>query len=166
MGTYSQLGRGFQVKGGGDETGDHLAKVSVQLVPADERAFSTAEFTRGWRERVGTIPGIDYLAFDFNSGPGSGAGYDVTLRALDSRLLEDAAAAMGERLGTIEGIYNVDSGGGAGREQLMIRLNDEGRRLGLTQLELARQLDASFRGAEAYRMMRGREEVRVNVRRP
>jgi multidrug efflux pump subunit AcrB len=166
VGTYSELGRGFQVKGGGDDTGDHLARVSVQLAPADARDFSTTEFTRAWRERVGTIPGVDYLAFDFNSGPSAGAGYEVALRASDPKLLSQAAEALGDRLARIEGVYNVDAGGGAGSEQLVFELNAEGRRLGLTQVELARQLDASFRGAEAFRMMRGREEVRVYVRRP
>ncbi|MCB1233461.1 MAG: efflux RND transporter permease subunit, partial [Verrucomicrobiae bacterium] len=53
-----------------------------------------------------------------------------------------------------------------GKEQLDLTLRPEGRARGLTETELARQIRDAFYGAEAVRQQRGRQELRVYVRRP
>ncbi len=53
-----------------------------------------------------------------------------------------------------------------GKRELKLDLTPEGRALGLTLDELARQVRQGFFGEEAQRIQRGRDDVRVMVRYP
>jgi multidrug efflux pump subunit AcrB len=53
-----------------------------------------------------------------------------------------------------------------GKRELKITLNAQGRTLGITEEDLGRQLRSAFYGAEALRLQRGRDEVKVMVRYP
>ena len=44
-------------------TGSHLGEIQVEVVPAEQRSISVAEFTRRWREASGMIPGAVELSF-------------------------------------------------------------------------------------------------------
>jgi multidrug efflux pump subunit AcrB len=60
----------------------------------------------------------------------------------------------------------VDDGYTPGKPQFDFVLRPEGRQLGLTPQEVARQIRHAFYGAEALRQQRGRNEVKVLVRLP
>ena len=146
--------------------GSHLASIQIFLVPAAERDVRTAEFATEWRKRVGDIAGVEKLSFNFNLGPSSGAPVAVELSHRDPVVLEAAAARLAEQVKTYNGVFDVDDGYTPGKEQLDLELKPEARALGLTELDLARQVRSSFFGAEAVRQQRGRDELRVYVRRP
>ncbi len=175
-GGEAQLARGIYTgvgetaAGGGPvaftTSGSHLGAVQVFLVPAGDRELRAAEFARLWRERVGEIPGVDKLSFAFNTGPGSGAPIAVALSHRDADVLERAAAQLAESVKTYNGVIDVDDGYTPGKEQLDLTLRPNARALGLSELDLARQARSNFFGAEAVRQQRGREELRVYVRRP
>ena len=140
-------------------------RTRVFLTDPDIRPISTAEFTDLWREATGPIPGV--LATRFESdrgGPGGGASLTVELSHGDIATLETAGAALGARLREFPNVADVDDGFQMGKEQLNFRLTPEGRSLGLTATEVARQVRHAFFGAEAKRQMRGQNEVRVMVR--
>jgi Cation/multidrug efflux pump len=61
---------------------------------------------------------------------------------------------------------DVDDGFSAGKMQLDFNIRPEGRSLGLTSQDVARQIRAAFYGAEALRQQRGRNEIKVMVRLP
>jgi multidrug efflux pump subunit AcrB len=63
-------------------------------------------------------------------------------------------------------VTEIDDGFSAGKPQLDFRVRPEASSAGLTPAELGRQLRSAFYGAEALRQQRGRNEVRVMVRRP
>ncbi|MCA9562207.1 MAG: efflux RND transporter permease subunit [Myxococcales bacterium] len=152
--------------GGGTSQANHLGEVAVYLVPADQRDFTAGEFVQRWRERVGEIPGIENLRFAYTIGPGGGAPIDIELSHRDQHILESAAERLALELSEFEGVQDIDDGFAAGNEQLELTLRPEARTLGITALDLARQLRSSFFGAEAARQQRGRDEVRVYVRLP
>lgn len=149
--------------GGG---GAHLAQTSVTLVPLDQRNFTSAQFTRAWREEVGEIAGVEALTFQFATGPGAGSPIDIELSHTDIHVLEVAAAELSARLREYTGVYQIDSGFSEGKEQLDLKLKPGARALGITEVELGRQLRGAFYGAEAARQQRGRDEVRAYVRLP
>lgn len=147
-------------------TGSHLVEVMVYMVEADDRPISASEFSREWRERVQGYPGLNRLAMKFETGMQAGAPVHVELSHPDNATLHDAAEALALTYEDYVGVYDIDDGFADGKPQLDLTLKPEARALGLTEIELARQIRASFFGAEAVRQQRGRDEVRVYVRLP
>ena len=167
-GVFAQLGGtvGRGHGGGRRGSGGHLTGVSVHLLPADERGFTTPEFTAAWRKHVGEIPGVRSITYRFHGGPSGGSAIDVQLVHDDLDVLETAAVRTASVLRTFEGVHDIDSGFDAGKPQLDFRITPAGRSLGITALDLGRQVRSAFFGAEALRQQRGRDEIRVMVRLP
>ena len=49
--------------------------------------FSSTEFARRWREKIGDVAGARTLKFGFSTGPSAGAAVDVGLAHRDVRAL-------------------------------------------------------------------------------
>lgn len=156
----------FGPRGSSGGGASHRAQVSVFLVPEEERSFTAGQFVEAWRTRVGEVAGVESIRYWYTTGPGSRDSISLELSHNNMRLLEQAAERMTETLREYDGVTTVDDGFSLGKEQLDLRLREEARRLGVSEIELARQLRASFFGAEAVRLQRGRDEVRVYVRLP
>jgi len=90
----------------------------------------------------------------------------VELSHRDIDVLDQASAALAARLEEFPNVTDVDDGYNPGKQQFDFKLRPEGRSLGLTSQEVARQIRSSFYGAEALRQQRGRNEVKVMVRLP
>jgi multidrug efflux pump subunit AcrB len=145
----------------------HVTQVRVYLPPPDERPVPTAEFVRQWRQRTGELPGLEWLVFQSDSGgPGSGAALTVELTHPRLEVLERAGADLALRLADFTIVRDIDDGFAPGKQQLDFTVRPEGRALGLTAREVARQVRNSFYGAEALRQQRGRNEIKVMVRLP
>lgn len=146
--------------------GSHLSTVMVYLSPPETRRITTSQFAHRWRERVGDIPGAETLSFDFNVGANPGAPIDIRLSHADTEILDLAAEELAERLRRFNGVFDIDSGVATGKRQFDLELTPLGRAHGLTETMLAQQIRGAFYGLEAVRQQRGRDEVRVYVRRP
>lgn len=146
--------------------GENWSDVNFILVSPDERDFTEADFLREWREEIGEVPGLESLYFEYNEGPGSGAGLTVELSHPDRDTLELAAQELAGILGTYAGVTDIDDGFAEGKPQIDFELTPEGRSLGLTPEMIGRQLRNAFYGAEALRYQRGRYETKVMVRLP
>ena len=159
--------------------GDRLSKGILAVVDANQinariyltdpgvRPLSTAEVTRLWRERVGMIPGLESIKFQSNQGgPASGAALTVELSHRDVDVLDQASSILAGELNEYANLKDIDDGFSPGKQQLDFRLLPEGRSLGLTAREVARQVRSAFYGAEALRQQRGRNEVKVMVMLP
>jgi multidrug efflux pump subunit AcrB len=170
-GLFSMLGStgataGGGPRGGSTQTGSHISQVAIQFVSSDQRPFTARQFAEAWRERVGDVPGVDTLVFDYSTGGPSGAAIDFQLSHPDLDTLEAAASRLAGRLGEYAGVRDINDGFQEGKQQIDLTLRPEARALGITESELGRQLRNAFFGAEAVRQQRGRDEVRVFVRRP
>ncbi|MCG8416920.1 MAG: efflux RND transporter permease subunit [Proteobacteria bacterium] len=146
--------------------GTHLCEVGIYLVAVDQRDFTTEEFVRQWRQKIGEIPGVERLDFQYSTGPTSGTPINIVLSHSELEQLRGAAAELAAEVSQFTGTFDVDDGFENGEEQLDIKLRPEARALGLTELGLARQVRSAFFGAEAVRQQRGRDELRVYVRLP
>lgn len=144
----------------------HIGEVTVYLVPSDDRPIPASEFARRWRTKVGELTGIDTLTFQFSTGVSATAPIDIELSHPDTEVLETAASRLAGAYGEFDGVRDIDAGFTPGKEQLDLRLRPEARSMGITELEMARQLRGSFFGVEAVRQQRGRDEVRTMVRLP
>lgn len=151
-------------------TGSHTARVRVELAAPEIRAeiMGTEEFTRRWRETVGEVTGVENLRFASDSGGPGGRGRPITveLSHRDMAVLEQSSQELAELLKGYPGVEDVDDGFRPGKPQLDFTIKSEGRSLGLTPVEVARQVRHAFYGAEVLRQQRGRNEIKVMVRLP
>jgi multidrug efflux pump subunit AcrB len=143
------------------------AEVRLYLTPPGERPISTAQVTELWRTQTGIIPGLESIKFESDAGgPGSGAAISLELSHRDVRVLERASADLAEALAFYPEAVDIDDGFSPGKHQLDFRITPDGRSLGLTSQEVARQVRHAYYGSEALRQQRGRNEVKVMVRLP
>ncbi|PLW70490.1 AcrB/AcrD/AcrF family protein [Pseudohalioglobus lutimaris] len=146
-------------------TVDTESTVAVELLPSTERDVTSVELAGWMREALGELSGVQSLVFDANAGP-SGAAVDIELSGKDLEAMRGAAQELKLALLNYEGVSDIRDTFDAGGPELDIQITAEGRALGLSQVELARQVRQAFFGAEIQRVQRGRHEVRTYVRLP
>ncbi|MBN1592458.1 MAG: efflux RND transporter permease subunit [Candidatus Coatesbacteria bacterium] len=158
--TQTDIGRG----------GSHNGRVRVELADPEIRnkIMTTQEFTDRWRETVGEIAGVEYVRFasDFGGPGGHGMPITVELSHRDIGVLERASRELAEIISTYPLVKDVDDGFQPGKQQLDFALKPEGKSLGLTARDVARQVRNAFYGAQVLRQQRGRNEIKIMVRLP
>ena len=88
---------------------------------------------------------------------------------LASRKVEDLEAVAGdvrEALLSYPGVFDVSDSFDSPRDELVLELKPAAETLGVGLADVARQVRQAFHGAEAQRIPRGREDVKVMVRYP
>jgi multidrug efflux pump subunit AcrB len=146
--------------------GDTGGNAMMELTKSEQRTINAFEVEKQWRAAVGDIPGIKELRFFAGTNVGGGADLAFKLTGSNYGQLEDAAALLEHKLREFDGVYDVRSSFSKGTQEIRIRLKPEAEALGLSQSELGRQVRQAFYGAEAQRIQRGRDEVKVMVRYP
>lgn len=170
-GIYTQIGE--ELRGGGPPGGaqlggggSHILGVQAALVPSEQRAVGGVQFAKAWREAAGTIGGLESISFVAQIHVGGGDPVDIALNHESIEVLEQAASDLTKVLQSYDGVTDIDNGFSAGKPQMSFRLKPQARSLGMTVADLASQVRSSFYGAEALRLQRGRNEVKVLVRLP
>ncbi len=150
--------------------GGHVGSVRAVLADPEvrDKIMSTAAFTDAWRDAVGEVAGVESLRFRADAGgPGShGRPVTVELSHRDIDVLAKASRELADAMETYPRVSDVDDGFQPGKPQLDFIVKSEGKRLGLTAAEIARQVRGAFYGAEVVRQQRGRNEIKVMVRLP
>ena len=141
-------------------------QVIAELVKDEFSIIDGPEVLRRWREEVGEIPGAKKLEFEGATGPGGGPAISLTLIGANSSEVARAGQELERRIGTYEGIFNLQNSYERGRPEIKLNIKPEAEALGLTLADLAGQVRAGFYGAEVQRVQRGQDEVKVMVRFP
>lgn len=125
----SAAGGGGGPRGGGDNVNDvRRASLTIQLTPADDRAFTQQEFQIAAAARLRDIPGVR-LAF----GAQPGGKLQIQLSGDDPDQLNLAAAAVERDLRTLPGLGNVTSSASLMKPEIVIRpLPDRAAEFGVT----------------------------------
>lgn len=151
--------------GGGGSTSAHLAEVNIELLSGEERNVRSSEIANRWRKEVGSIPGISSLTFT-SSLFTAGDAVNIEMSHSDFEMLLKSADALKLSLTEYSGVSDIDDSFEPGKLELKLALTEEGRMLGLTLADLARQARQGFYGEEIQRPQRGRDDIRVMVRYP
>lgn len=165
-GMFTRVGEGIARRHGTQDVGSHVASIELELVPTDQRDFTSEEFSRRWESHVPEIPGVVSLLFNSSAGPGAAAAVDVQMSHADDQVLAAASEELAEMLRSYSALTSVDNSYASGKTQLDYKLSPHAASLGITGNDVARQIRAAFFGAEALREQRGRNEIRVMVRLP
>jgi len=151
--------------GGAGGSSSNIAEVVLGLVPSEDRAISTSEIGKHWREIVGPVPGATELVFasDLFS---AGNAIDVELRGADIDELTRASERVKTEMARYPGVVDITDSFRAGKREIKLGIKPSAEPLGLTLQDLARQVRQAFYGEEAQRIQRGRDDIRVMVRYP
>jgi multidrug efflux pump subunit AcrB len=142
-------------------------RVSVELTKEDQRNLSTLEVEQRWRDRVGTIHGAEVLSITGDDeGGGWGPAVAFDLMHHDFQALKAASDELEEALRHYAGLYDIRNGAGDTADEFHLDILPEAESLGLTRYALGTQVRHAFYGAEAQRVQRGVDEVKVMVRYP
>ena len=173
LGANSFEGAGGPRGATGGGTSSNVAEIAVELQKSEDRAgggtdkrLSAPNLADRWREILGQIPGIRDLTFQAYAASGGGSPVDVLLSGNNFEALEAAAQEVKTYLATFDGLYDIKDNYSGGKQEIKINLTPTGRALGLTNLEVGRQVRQAFYGDEAQRIQRGRDDIRVMVRYP
>lgn len=145
--------------------GPHMAEVSLEMPGDVDRPISAIQIAARWRELVEDVPGMKSLRFSsvFFS---AGESINVQLSHPDPRIGLQVAERLKQHIRDYAGVTDVRDSAQSGKVELKLRLTEQGRFLGLTLADLARQVRQGFYGHEVQRIQRGRDEVKVMVRYP
>ncbi len=173
LGAQPFEGAGGPMGDPGGPAAAHIGEIAVELVKSEDRAgggpdeaLSAPNLANRWRELMGPIPGVKEIAFRSNAAGGAGMPIDVQISGRDFDALREAADRIKERLAAYEGLFDVQDNYSGGKREIKLRVKPSAEPLGITEGELGRQVRAAFYGAEAQRIQRGRDDIKVMVRYP
>ena len=152
--------------GGGQNQSSHLGEVMIELAPSETRGdFGSDELATKWQALVGDIPNGVELTF---SASLFSAGDDVNLQLTGKHLdqLEAASEFIKEKLGAYPAVLTTADSFKQGKKEVKLSIKPLGEMMGLSQIDIARQVRNAFYGAEAKRIQRGSNDLRVMVRYP
>jgi multidrug efflux pump subunit AcrB len=145
----------------------NAGQVRFQMVAPDEResTITSQQIVQEWRKMIGEIPGAESLSFRAELGRSSDP-IDIQLSGNSLTTLQEVANKVKQHLTTYPSAFDITDSLSDGKEELQIELTKQGKVSGLTRNEVARQIRAAYYGAQAQRIQRGRDDVRVMVRLP
>lgn len=152
---------------GGRGGASNSGSVRFEITPAESRDsdIGSRELASKWRDLIGIIPGAESLTFRAEIGRSSDP-IDVQLTATSLTTLQEVADHVKARLATYPTVFDIADSMSDGKEELQIELTEQGLALGLNRVDVSQQVRNSFFGAQAQRIQRGRDDVRVMVRLP
>lgn len=155
---------GSVIQEGPPKNGNNVASIRVELLDSPSRGIFYEQLASDWEQEVGSLPGVLSLSIvGMENGP-PGAAIEIWLQGHDMEVLNAAASDLEAELATYDGVYQIQDDYRPGKNELKFTLKSEARALGLTVSDLARQVYAGYFGEEAYRLQRGRDDIRVRVR--
>ncbi|MEE9610834.1 MAG: efflux RND transporter permease subunit, partial [Desulfatiglandales bacterium] len=150
---------------GAPEVGGHLGQIFVQLLEGEKRDVGSTELATLWRKKVGSIPDAESITF-VSALFTAGNPVEVHLSLDDHDKLLAAAEELKVELKSFPGVFDVSDSFLPGKKEMQLKLKPAARSLGLTLNDLAQQVRHAFYGAEALRLQRDQDEVKVLVRYP
>ncbi|MDC0602611.1 efflux RND transporter permease subunit [Aliiglaciecola sp.] len=147
--------------------GNLSGQVFVELSKGETREIDAFEIFQRWRDAMPEIPGVKSI--DIGSpGGGPGGGADLTFEFSGNNLAELKAAteALKAHLKGFDGVADINDTFSGGSDEIRLNILPQAEALGLSLDALATQVRYGFYGAEAQRIQRGDEEVKVMVRYP
>ncbi|HHC29787.1 MAG TPA: efflux RND transporter permease subunit, partial [Rhodobacterales bacterium] len=149
-----------------DKEPDQLGAVTIELIDADLRPFSSRTFVREVQARVPSHPQLEELSFrGGHFGPGGDA-LDVELTGADAEVLKAAAQALKAAVGQFAEVSALEDSLAYDKAELVLDLTPQGKALGFTIDALGRELRNRLGGIEAATYPDGMRAASIKVRLP
>ncbi|KUJ78257.1 efflux RND transporter permease subunit [Ruegeria profundi] len=157
-------GRGLSAADGKDA--DLLGGISVELIDADLRPYSSFEFVADLRDHVPRHPKVELLSFrGWRSGPGGDA-IDVQLSGADLGALKQASEDLQAELSKYPEVSALEDNLAYDKEEFILDLTAKGEALGFRIETLGRVLRDRLNGIEAATFPDGPRSAEIRVELP
>lgn len=149
-----------------DKDPELLGAVTVELIDADLRPFSSFTFVSDVQDRVPGHPMLEELSFRGGRfGPGGDA-LDVELTGAEAEALKAAAEALKTAVAQFPEVSAVEDSLAYDKAELVLELTAQGKALGFTIDALGRELRNRLGGVEAASYPDGMRSATILVRLP
>ena len=145
--------------------GDHL-RLILEISPEHTGKVDPALVAERWQYHVGKLPEAKSFETEASLSRTSSGRFSVLLSSSNIEQLQGATAYVKAQLSQVPGTTNIRDNIHSGRSDIDISLLANADNLGIGLSDVARQVRQGFYGAEAQRIPRGRDDVRVMVRYP
>lgn len=142
-----------------EDTGPHVATVTVDLLGVEIRSLSLEEFTDAWRKETGPMGSA--VAANFGAGGRRGPGgnaIEIRLEGDDLSRLEEVSRDVQDYFSKFEGVFDLADDLQPGTSQVAIRLRPGAATVDVTGAAVSSQLRAAMGGVSIeYLYNRGEE---------
>ena len=157
-------GRGLA--GADTKDNDLLGGISIELIDADLRPYSSFAFVSDLQDAVRRHPLTENVSFrSWRSGPG-GSGLDVEFFGADAETLKAASEALQSELARFPEVSAVEDNLAYDKEEVILDLTAQGQALGFTIDQLGRVLRHRLNGIEAASFPDGPRSATIRVELP
>lgn len=146
--------------------GDIGGGMFIELVKGEQRTVTAPDFEKVLREEVDVVAGVKELRIMSDMGAGGDASISFRLVGSNYHNLELASKDLQSRLGEYDGVFDIRTSYSSGSKEIELELLPGAETLGISLVDLGRQVRQAFYGEEAQRIQRGKDEVKVMVRYP
>lgn len=159
---------GIQQVGAGDpltRNGENLAMIDIFLTPEVTRERTAEQIVKALEPQIRAIPGLRNLSVEeVVPAPPIGAAITVAVEGPDYARLREIAGEIRTYLGTVKGVKNITDDYKTGREEIVVRLNQERAAIaGISDQVAALAVRTAFEGTEATTVRQGRKEITIRV---
>lgn len=157
---------GRPLAGSSQKDPDLLGGISISLIDADSRPYSSSAFVADLQESVRQHPLAETVSFrSWGSGPG-GDSLDIQLFGATPAVLKSAAEALKGELAQFGEISGLEDSLSYDKEELLLELTPQGEALGLSIDGLGRILRHRLGGIEAASYPDGARSATIRVQLP
>ncbi|APZ52826.1 efflux RND transporter permease subunit [Salipiger abyssi] len=157
---------GYGLAGADSKDADQLGGISIELIDADLRPYSSFAFVGELQERVERHPLVETISFrGWRSGPGGDA-LDVQFYGASSETLKGAAEDLKTAVLRFPEVSAVEDNLSYDKEELVLELTPQGKALGFTIDALGRVLRNRLGGIEAATYPDGPRSAEIRVELP
>ena len=157
-------GRGLS--GTENKSADLLGGISVELIDADLRPYSSFSFVGDLQDKIVRHPLLEAISFrGWRSGPGDDA-LDIQFYGADAATLKNAAEALKTELEVFSVVSAVEDDLAYDKEEIILELTPQGKALGFTIDTLGVVLRNRLNGVEAASYPLGPRSATIRVELP
>jgi multidrug efflux pump subunit AcrB len=169
----TQVGLRLNLGGAGSagaETQSHLGQLIIELQESDVRDSkglrSSEEILAELRHYSESLKGINSLTWDAMSGGPAGKDIEIRVSGENFDNLVLASTQIKTDLNKFDGVVDLKDNYESGKREVQFKLKETARAMGITESDLGVFIRNALYGAEARRMTRNREDVKIMVRYP
>lgn len=130
-----------------DESGPHLATVSVDLLGVESRSTTLTQFQSAWREATGPLPSAAVARFvEGSRGGPAGNAIQVEIQGQDLARAKEVSQRIQSWFMANQGVFDVGDDLDPGSEQVRVRLRPGAGGAGLTGSAIAQQVRSALSG--------------------
>lgn len=148
------------------DNGPLAGQLFIELTKGETRDLSDTQIKQVWREYMQEIPGVRSLDISSPGGPGGGSDLDFEFSSNNIEQLKAISDELKQYLQAYTGVTEVNDSFSGGSDEIQLEVKPQAEAIGISLAQLAQQVRYGFFGAEAQRIQRDDEEVRVMVRYP